>query len=160
VKGITGQAGFARPRLLSALALGALAVAASAQAAEPMQLSLKQALQIALKQSPQVQLGELDQAKAQEDAKAERGGLLPSLNANAQGTRTKQNLDAFLGKPTPGGPLVVGPFNAGSIGVSAEAPLFDLSLWHRCECGPGEIPRHPRAGDGPRGGPVFQRAAG
>ncbi len=52
------------------------------------------------------------------------------MNATAQGTRTKQNLDAFLGKPTPGGPLVVGPFNAGSIGVSAEAPLFDLSLWH------------------------------
>lgn len=132
VKGITGQAGFARPRLLSAVALAALALAASAaQAAEPMQLSLRQALQIALKQSPQVQLGELDQAKAQEDAKAARGGLMPSLNATAQGTRTKQNLDAFLGKPTPGGPLVVGPFNAGSIGVSAEAPLFDLSLWHR-----------------------------
>ncbi len=132
VKDITGQSGFIRPRLLSALTLGALTLAASAaQAGEPLALSLKQALQIALKQSPQVQLGELDQAKAQEDATAARAGLLPSLSADAQGTRTKQNLDAFLGKPTPGGPLVVGPFNAGSIGVSAEVPLLDLSLWHR-----------------------------
>lgn len=132
VKGITGQSGFARPRLLSTLALGALLAAASAaQAAEPMKLSLKEALRIALKQSPQVQLAELDQAKAQEDARAARGGILPSLNATAQGTRTKQNLDAFLGIPSPGGPNVVGPFNAGSLGVSAEVPLLDLSLWHR-----------------------------
>ncbi len=135
VKDITGQSGFARPRLLSALTILTLALAASAaQASEPiapMPLTLKQALQIALKQSPQIQLGALDQAKAQEDADAARGGLLPSFSANAQGTRTKQNLDAFLGKPTPGGPLVVGPFNAGSIGVSAEVPLLDLSLWHR-----------------------------
>ena len=132
VKDITREAGFARPRLLSALALGALLASASAtQAAEPLKLSLKQALDIALKQSPQVQIADLDQAKAQEDARAARGGLLPSLSANAQGTRTKQNLDAFLGIPTPGGPHVVGPFNAGSIGVNAETPLFDLSLWHR-----------------------------
>ncbi|HEU4950900.1 MAG TPA: TolC family protein [Holophagaceae bacterium] len=132
VKGITGQSGFVRPRLLSALTLGALLAAASAaQAAEPMKLSLKEALRIALQQSPQVQLSELDQAKAQEDARAARGGILPSLSASAQGTRTKQNLDAFLGIPSPGGPNVVGPFNAGSLGLNAEVPLLDLSLWHR-----------------------------
>lgn len=132
VKRATRQGGFAQPRLLSALTLaGLLAAAGAAQAAEPMQLSLKQALQIALKQSPQVQIADLDQAQAQEDAKASKGGLMPSAQAFAQGTRTKQNLDAFLGIPTPGGPNVVGPFNAGAIGVSAEAPLFDLSLWHK-----------------------------
>ena len=122
--------GFADKRALPALALLGL-MAASAQAAEPMKLSLKQALQIALQQSPQVQIAELDQAKAQEDAKADYGSVLPSVNAFAQGTRTKQNLDAFLGIPTPGGPKVVGPFNAGAIGFSAEAPLLDLSLWHK-----------------------------
>ncbi|MBS1765791.1 MAG: TolC family protein [Acidobacteria bacterium] len=124
------ERGFADARALPALALLGL-MAASAQGAEPMKLSLKQALQIALKQSPQVQIADLDQAKAQEDARGSKGGLMPSLNAFANGTRTKQNLDAFLGIPTPGGPNVVGPFNAGGIGVSAEAPLFDLSLWHK-----------------------------
>ena len=132
VKRATGESGFVQPRALPVLALaGLLAAASAAQAAEPMPLSLKQALQIALKQSPQMQIAELDQAKAQEDAKASYGGILPSVTGYAQGTRTKQNLDAFLGIPTPGGPHVVGPFNAGSIGVSAEAPLFDLSLWHK-----------------------------
>ena len=132
VKRATRESGFAQPRLLSALSLaGLLAAAGAAQAAEPMKLSLKQALEIALKQSPQVQIADLDQAKAQEDARASKGGLLPSVNAFAQGTRTKQNLDAFLGIPTPGGPNVVGPFNAGAVGLSAEAPLFDLSLWHK-----------------------------
>ena len=136
VEKINKQSGFARPQILSLLTLGAALFATSVlPGAEPpatkLQLSLKQALQIAMQQSPQVQIADLDAAKSQENAVAARGGLMPSLQAYAQGTRTKQNLDAFLGVPTPGGPMVVGPFNAGSVGLSAEAPLFDLGLWHR-----------------------------
>jgi len=56
---------------------------------------------------------------------------MPTVAAQAMGQRAKNNLDAFIGIPTPHGPEVVGPFNWGQVGVEAQVSLFDLSLWKK-----------------------------
>ena len=56
---------------------------------------------------------------------------MPTVAAQAMGQRAKNNLDAFIGIPTPHGPQVVGPFNWGQVGLEAHVSLFDLSLWKK-----------------------------
>ncbi|WP_394700286.1 TolC family protein [uncultured Tolumonas sp.] len=42
------------------------------------------------------------------------------------------NYETFTGEPvSPGVPVVLGPFTLRSFGLSAQAPLLDLSLWRR-----------------------------
>lgn len=104
---------------------------ALAQAPPVVQLTLQQALKQALDQNPRVHLSLLAIAESEDDRRMAASALLPSVGAQAFGQRARNNLDAFIGVPTPNGPQVVGPFNWGQVGLEARASLFDLSLWKR-----------------------------
>jgi outer membrane protein TolC/ABC-type transporter Mla MlaB component len=112
------------------LAIGSLVAAA---AAEPpaLPLSLSQALHTALAQNPDLQRSLLAVAQSQEDTRTAAAALRPAFDASAQVQRLRMNLDTELGKPTPGGPDIAGPYNWGLVQVEGSMPLFDLSLWSR-----------------------------
>ncbi len=113
--------------------LGLAAAGMVAAAAEPpaLSLTLSQALHTALDQNPDVQRSLLAVAQSQEDRRTAAAALMPALEADATGQRTRVNLDTELGTATPGGPDVVGPYNWGIVGFQATMPLLDLSLWSR-----------------------------
>jgi len=110
--------------------------AAAAQAPE-LSLTLEQALKTALAQNPEIHRSLLAIAQSQEDTRAAAAGLKPSLEADAQGVRARMNLDTELGHATPGGPMIAGPYNYGTIGLQASVPLLDLSLWSRWKAARG-----------------------
>jgi outer membrane protein len=127
-------------RILTALTAAFLALggpdarAAAAQTPEApktVQLTLAQALRRALDQNPRVHLSLLAIAESGDDRRAAAAALMPTVAAQAMGQRAKNNLDAFIGIPTPHGPQVVGPFNWGQVGIEAHVSLFDLSLWKK-----------------------------
>jgi len=128
-----GETGAAPLRWCWLAAVG-LAAAGTLAAAEPqppaLALSLNQAIHTALDQNPDVHKSILALAQSQEDRRTAASAFMPTLNAAASMTRTKQNLDALLGAPEPGY-LSVGPFDNGGMGVEFSVPLFDLSLWKR-----------------------------
>jgi outer membrane protein len=94
-----------------------------------LRLTMKEALLRALDQNPQVHRSILSLAQSQEDRRMAQAALLPTVNAYAFLQKNKLNMDTFLGKPSPGGPMVVGPYDWGEIGVEARVAVFDLSLW-------------------------------
>lgn len=130
---ISRRSGAARrgTAILSALVAAGGAWAQAPAPAPAVELTLAQALRTALDQNPRVQQATLAVAESQEERRAAGGALLPSVAAQASGQRNKYNLDALMGMPQPHGPNLVGPFNWGQVGLEAQAPLFDLSLWKR-----------------------------
>ena len=100
-------------------------------AADPAPLDLGQALRLALAQNPAIQRARLEEARLTAQAQAARGGLLPSLSAQAGQVRQKINFEALAGMPVPGFPRVIGPFSVRSFAAEAQVPLLDLSLWQR-----------------------------
>jgi outer membrane protein TolC len=96
-----------------------------------LQLTLAQAIRTALEQNPRVQQSLLAIAESGDDRKSAVAALMPSVAAQALGQRAKNNLDAFIGIPTPRGPQVVGPFNWGQVALEAQVSLFDLGLWKK-----------------------------
>jgi outer membrane protein TolC len=128
-------------RMLPALAAALLALGGTAArtAAAPAQveagptvkLTLAQALRRALDQNPRVHLSLLAIAESGDDRRAAAAALMPAVSAQAMGQRAKNNMDAFIGIPTPHGPQLVGPFNWGQVGIEAHVSLFDLSLWKK-----------------------------
>jgi outer membrane protein TolC len=70
-------------------------------------------------------------AESVEDRRAAASALMPKLEAEAYGQRSKYNLNAQLGMSVPGFPPVVGPFNWDTYGLGAQVPLLDLSLWKK-----------------------------
>src|SRR5262249_38305366 len=107
----------------------ALAVAASAQ--EPLKLTLRDAVALALKQNPRVILANLTVAQSEQDRLISRSALLPQAGVNVNETVHRVNLQAALGLPLAGLPQHVGPYETFQFGVGFEAPVFDLTLWHR-----------------------------
>jgi len=125
-----------------------LALAGAGAAAQTLSLTLGQALQTALAQNPEIHRSLLAIAQSQEERRSAAASLMPSLDAGVMGQRTRVNLDTFLGKPTPGGPTVTGPYNWGSASIQASVPLFDLSLWSRWKAaGHGEQSARARAAE-------------
>jgi len=100
-------------------------------ASSAVRLTLAQAIRQALDQNPRVQQSLLAIAESGDDRKSAAAALMPHVAAQAMGQRAKNNLDAFIGIPTPHGPEVVGPFNWSQVGVEAQVSLFDLSLWKK-----------------------------
>lgn len=122
--------------LLMGVLLGLPLTAGDAAPAAPtapavLRLTLRQALQTALAENPKVHQSLLAIAEGAEERRVAASGLMPSVGAQAYGQRAKNNLDAFIGLPTPNGPEVIGPFNWGQLGLEARATLFDLSIWSR-----------------------------
>ncbi len=109
----------------------AILPAVLAQPAAPLKLTLKDAVALALKQNPQVILANLAVSGSREDRLLARSGLLPQVNGNLAETANRLNLATAIGFNFPGFPHHVGPFYVAQGGVKFEAPVFDLTLWHR-----------------------------
>ncbi len=121
------------PRKAWLLGVAVLASALCVSGSEPrtLPLTLKQALERALDQNPQVHRAVLALAQGQEDTRAAQAALLPTVDAFGFIQRNKVNLDTFLGAPSRGGPLVVGPYGWGEVGLEGRTTLFDMSIWNR-----------------------------
>lgn len=126
------ETGAARPGwcVMAALGLAAAGMLAAAEPA-PLSLTLGQALHTALEQNSDVQRSLLAIAQSQDDRRTAAAALMPTVDAGAQGTRIRYNLDTQLGSPTPGGPAVAGPYSWGTLAIQATVPVLDLSLWDR-----------------------------
>ncbi len=121
---------------LAVLALaGALVRSAQVQAqempAQPLRLTLRDAVNIALKQNPQVAIANLNLAESQEGRKIARAALLPSASFNASEDVARLNVSALIGRSIPGFPAHSGPFWTTQAGPSFSAPVFDLALWEK-----------------------------
>ena len=117
--------------LFTLAASQAMAQTPASTPAPAVPLTLAQALRRALDQNPRVHQSLLAIAESGDDRRTAAAALMPSVAAQAFGQRAKNNLDAFIGIPTPHSPEVVGPFNWGQVGVEAQVSLFDLSLWKK-----------------------------
>lgn len=126
------------PATLGAGALeGALAggaAPATAVSAQPLALSLDQAIQRGL----QYNLAALEAATSGRQARAQRiealSALLPQVQASAGELRQKINLAAF-GFSFPGAPQLVGPFNVFQASVAADVPVINVSGWQNARAG-------------------------
>jgi outer membrane protein len=108
-----------------------LAGVAFAQDTTPLKLTLKDAVNLALKQNPQVILANLNVAQSREDVAVSRSGLMPQVSGNLAETVHRVNLETAIGFAFPGFAQHVGPYYVSQGGVGFNAPIFDLTLWHR-----------------------------
>lgn len=118
-----------RPSHLTSLAL--LVLAAPLAMAEATPLTLADALAQARTRNPALQRQLLEEVRRQAETREAKGALLPALSAQAGEVRHSLNFEAVAGMHMPGFPTVVGPFSVRSMGVHAQVPLLDLSLWRR-----------------------------
>jgi len=118
-------------RTLALLALLTVPPAAQAQDAQPLRLSLRDAVKMALQQNPQVAIANLNLAKSEQERNLARADLLPNVSFNVSDRVARANPESSFGLTIPGFPRAIGPFWAVDAGPSVSAPVFDLSLWHR-----------------------------
>lgn len=107
--------------------VAALAGAAQVQGAEPMRLSLRQAIDLAVKQNPQVQIAGLRVLQAESSVKAVRSGLLPQLGLGATSGYENLNLKA-LGFAAPGLPESTGLLQQFDVRPSLTQTIYDPGL--------------------------------
>jgi outer membrane protein len=115
--------------LCGALLAGFAAPDASAQT-ETTRLTLRDAVQMALKQNPQVQIAALAAAQRRQSEAIARAGLLPEVSFQAFEREQRSNAEALFGRPFPGIPQHIGPFQNFQAGPYFSVPL-DLTLWRR-----------------------------
>ena len=108
-----------------------LAGVACAQDTAPLKLTLKDAVNLALKQNPQVILANLNVQQSQQDVNISRAGLLPQAAGNVSETVHRVNLQAAIGLSFPGFAQHIGPYEVFQAGGIVNAPILDLTLWHR-----------------------------
>lgn len=101
-------------------------VPAGAVSAQPVELSLQEAIERGLRQNLAGLLSQDASQQARAQRMAQMAALLPSVNASAGELRQKINLAAF-GFSFPGAPALVGPFNVFQASAAAHVPLLDLS---------------------------------
>lgn len=94
--------------------------------AEPITLTVIQAIQRSLEHNLGLLLASQDTALAKADRWTAMSRLLPNVGASVTESRRKTNLEAFGFPLGPDFPRVVGPFNVFDARVSATQPLFDL----------------------------------
>jgi outer membrane protein len=111
-------------------AAGWLLLAAGVHA-EPLRLTLRDAVNLALKQNPQVTIGNLNVVETEEDRRIARSSLLPQAGLQGSERVTRANVEAAFGQRIAGFPQHIGPFWVTQAGVGLTAPLFDLTLWRR-----------------------------
>ena len=130
----------------------AIAVIAFAQDPAPLKLTLRDAVQLALKQNPRVILANLGVAQSEQDRKIARSALLPQVAGHASETVNRLNLESAIGFSFPGFPQHVGPYRYEQFGANFNAPVLDLTLWHRYRASQSGHRQLARAGDhGSRG---------
>jgi outer membrane protein len=115
-----------RPALLTAVLLTSPWLRA-----QPLRVTLRQAVDLALRQNPQVQVAKLAISAGAEDERLARAALLPQVGASLSETVIRGNIETAFGARFPGLRQHIGPFWVYSPGVQATAPLFDLTLYRR-----------------------------
>ena len=98
---------------------------------EVLRLTLEQAVKLALHQNPSAQIAVLQAAEATQDKNIARSALLPQAQLEASDSLRRSNIEANFGRPFPGFPQHIGPFQVFQAGPSFSAPIFDLTLWRR-----------------------------
>lgn len=98
---------------------------------EVLRLTLDQAVGLALKQNTTAQVAVIQAAEAVQDKNVARAALLPQANLDASDSIRRSNLEANFGRPFPGFPEHIGPFQVFQAGPSFSVPVFDLTLWRR-----------------------------
>lgn len=118
---------------LALLAPALLTVTArmTAQDKPPIRLTLKQAVAVALKENPQVQIAVLDLAESKQDRNLARSGLLPQADLRVSDSVMRENVEALFGRPFPGIPEHIGPFQFLQAGPGFSFPLLDLTAFRR-----------------------------
>ena len=119
------------PLVVTLLGLALVAALPLRGAAETLELSLGDALRKARERNPALQRQLLDQVRREAEVVEARGALLPSLQGEAYEIRQSINFEALAGGSFPLPAPVIGPFSVRSIGLQAQMPLLDLSLWRR-----------------------------
>jgi outer membrane protein TolC len=109
----------------------AFAAHAFAQDPAPLKLTLRDAVQLALKQNPRVILANLGVAQSEQDRNIARSALMPQVAGHAGETVNRLNLESAIGFSFPGFPQHVGPYRYEQFGANFNAPVLDLTLWHR-----------------------------
>jgi outer membrane protein len=124
-------------KVIKAILIGFFALAIQnfcnvrAQEKPAIQLTLRDAVALALKQNPQVQIGVLQTAQAKQDQNIARADLLPQAQLNVSDSVNRANLETAFGRPFPGFPQHLGPFQIFNAGPSATAPILDFAAWSR-----------------------------
>lgn len=96
-----------------------------------LRLTLDQAVALALKQNTTAQIAVIQAAESVQDKNIARAELLPQAQLAASDSIRRSNLEASFGRPFPGFPQHIGPFQVFQAGPSFSAPIFDLTLWRR-----------------------------
>jgi outer membrane protein len=112
-------------------ALLMMSVGGWAQEKPPIRLTLKQSVALALRENPQVQIAVLDFAGSKQDRNLARSGLLPQADLRASESVMRENIAALFGKPFPGIPEHIGPFQFVQAGAGFSFPLLDLTAYRR-----------------------------
>jgi outer membrane protein len=117
---------------------GIAAVAGSAHAQDnisaqssALHLTLHAAVELALRQNPQVQIAALNLAESVQNKNVARSALLPQANLEVSDAAERANLESEFGRPFPGLPQHLGPFEIFSAGPQFSMSVLDLSLWRR-----------------------------
>ncbi|WP_155121336.1 TolC family protein [Bryobacter aggregatus] len=99
--------------------------------AEPLKLTLEEAVRIALKQNPGVQVANLNRAVAEQDARIGKSALLPQVSMDLSHLVQRGSVEASIGFSLPGLPGHIGPFQVINVGPRFGMPIFDLTLLNR-----------------------------
>ncbi|HXJ96226.1 MAG TPA: TolC family protein [Terriglobia bacterium] len=105
----------------------------------PLKLALKQAVEMALHENPQVQIAVLNFAESKENRTVARSGLLPQASFRLGQQVQRENIDALFGKPFPGIPQHIGPFQSFQAGPIFSFPLLDLTAYRRWQSASHEV---------------------
>src|SRR5215831_3894223 len=116
---------------LMSLALPLSLASLSGQEKPPLKLALRQAVEMALRENPQVQIAVLSFAESKENRTEARSGLLPQVSLRVGEAVQRENIDALFGKPFPGIPQHIGPFQNFQAGPVFSFPLLDLTAYRR-----------------------------
>jgi outer membrane protein len=115
---------------LAFLLLVASARAQSAASAEPLRLSLRDAVARGLSEGTAEQIASERAAQSRAQADQARASLLPQVDAEVQDLNEILNLKTF-GLTLPGVPALVGPFNVFDAHVRVAARLIDVAAYRR-----------------------------
>jgi len=124
-------------RVALALLIGVLSLAGQDQG--PIKLTLKQAVELALRQNPGVQIAVLNFAESKQDRNIARSGLLPKADLRVSDQAVRENIDALFGKPFPGIPQHIGPFQVFQAGPTFSFPVLDLSAFRRWQAASHDV---------------------
>jgi outer membrane protein len=125
--------------VLAALVFALTASHSAAQEKTALKLTVKQAVEMALHENPQVQIAVLNFAENKENRTIARSGLLPQASFRLDEQVQRENIDALFGKPFPGIPQHIGPFQSFQAGPAFSFPLLDLTAFRRWQSSSHEV---------------------